>query len=60
MAIKVNGYSNRIRLAKKAKRRLEAETRNATWASLTPKQQLAELDRRGVVVRRQRQKIVNK
>jgi len=60
MAIKANGYSNRTRPMKKAKRRLEAEIRNEAWAELTPRQQLAELDRRGVRAKRQRQKIAAK
>ena len=38
-------------------RREEAITRNAKWAKLSPKQQLASLDKRGLTATKQRAKI---
>lgn len=51
---KTNGYSNKGRLALKDRKRVEGENRNNEWRFLTPKQQLAELDRRGVTATKQR------
>lgn len=38
-------------------KRAEANERNARWAELTPRQQLADLDRRGLTATRQRKRI---
>lgn len=38
-------------------RRKEAEVRNSAWASFTPTQQLAMLDKAGLVAAKQRKKI---
>jgi len=57
MAIKINGYSNTGRLAKKARKRSEGEERNAKWTALSPDQKIAQLDRLGVAARRQRAKL---
>lgn len=46
MARKENGYSNTFRLAKKQRKREEAEVRNEAWRQLSPQEQLAELDKR--------------
>ena len=41
-------------------RRLEAEQRNAAWASLSPQEQLKCLDERNLVATKQRNKIKEK
>lgn len=41
----------------RALRRKDAEERNAKWAALTPKEQLASLDARGMRAEKQRAKI---
>ena len=46
--------SNRRRMEE---RRVEAKTRNEAWAKLSPKKQLAELDKRGLKATKQRAKI---
>jgi len=38
--VKTNGYSNVVRVAEKARRRAEAEERNANWQKLSPEEQL--------------------
>jgi hypothetical protein len=51
------------RTTDKKRKREEAEARNAEWAALGPKKQLAELDRRlgeGVGAKKQRAKIQKK
>lgn len=55
--MKTNGYSNKERLARKARLRQEAEERNQRWAALTTSQKIAELNRRGLVATKQRQKL---
>lgn len=44
----------------KDQKRREAKERNERWASLTPAQQLAELDKRGLTAAKQRKKIAKK
>jgi hypothetical protein len=44
-------------MARKAKRRAEADARNANWRSLTAAQKIADLDARGHVAKRQRARI---
>ena len=44
----------------KAEKRREAEARNAKWAALSPKEQLAHLDQLGVTATKQRAKIAKK
>ena len=41
-------------------KRQEAETRNAHWASLTPEEQLAHLDRHNLRAEKQRAKIARR
>lgn len=41
----------------KTQKQKEANERNAQWASLTPQQQLANLDKAGLVAKKQRAKI---
>lgn len=41
--IKINGYSNKHRLAKKARKRAEAEERVAKWRALSPEEQMTYL-----------------
>lgn len=43
---KTNGYSRSFVNQEKATRRIEHEERVRSWQSLTPKQQLAQLDKR--------------
>ena len=48
MAIKANGYSNRIRKMKKTQRRLEGEQRNEEWRKLSKTEKIKSLkSRRG-------------
>lgn len=57
---KTNGYSRSFVNQEKATRRIEHEERLKVWQSLTPKQQLAQLDKRlgkGVGASKQRIKI---
>lgn len=44
----------------RARRRQEGEERNAYWQSLSPSEQLQELNRRGVMATRQRHKLASK
>lgn len=43
---KVNGYSNRVKIAKKERKRKEAEARNRAWNKMSFKQQLEILNGR--------------
>ena len=43
--IKINGYSNRIRLAKKEKKRQEAEMRNKTYSLLSREEKIKKAKR---------------
>jgi Spy/CpxP family protein refolding chaperone len=58
--VKTKGYSNSRRLADKARKREQAEARNATWAALTPQQQLEVLDKGGLKATKQRARIAAK
>lgn len=44
----------------RAMRREAAEKRNALWAAKPPKEQLADLDRRGLRAKKQRAKLLKK
>ena len=54
---KTNGYSNFGRIARAEQKRKEGDERLEYWRSLTPQQQLNELDRRGVAAMKQRGRI---
>lgn len=60
MPVKTNGYSNRGRLERKELKRLEGEERLLNWRSLTPMQQIAELDKRPGESKKQRARILAK
>jgi hypothetical protein len=55
--MKTNGYSNAGRRSRKERLTREMNERNEYWRSLTPEQQLAILDQRGVAAKKQRSRI---
>lgn len=57
----VSRYSEHLtKTGWKAKKRKETEERLAKWQALTPEQQLADLDRRGMRAVKQRTRIMSK
>ena len=51
---------SKLRPDRKADRQEEAKARNKAWAALSPEKQLASLDARGMVAKKQRDKITKK